>query len=112
MANPNPSPATRFQPGNRANPGGRPQTRPITAALLKELKSKGPNGKDTKLALMVWKLVQLALAGDVAAQKAIMDRIEGTAVQAVTHAGPDGGAVELVIRRVPGRADAGDAPAD
>ena len=31
--NPNPSPSTRFLPGNRANPNGRPKGRTLTEEL-------------------------------------------------------------------------------
>lgn len=92
--------ATQFKPGQSGNPGGRPKKRPITDAILKELRVKGPNGQDSHLQLAVWKLVQLAIAGDVAAFKELANRVEGTPVQPMEHSGPDGG--EIVVRRYVG----------
>lgn len=49
MANKNPSPATRFKPGNRANPGGKPveARNRITAKFLYELAEHfDKHGKD------------------------------------------------------------------
>ena len=72
MANPNPSPATRFKPGNRANPGGRlrdPLTRAIRAAMT-----------DEDLTAIVETVIAFAKAGKIEYVQMIWDRIEGKVV--------------------------------
>lgn len=79
MANPNPSPATRFKPGNRANPGGRPKGRSLTSRLREALEAELPNGKQRADAL-INELILLALGrgtGDRQAIKDIFDRVDG-----------------------------------
>jgi len=101
-----------FPKGQSGNPGGRPKRKPITDAILRELRVKGPNGKDSHLQLAVWKLVQLAIAGDVVAMKAVMDRVEGTPVQALEHTGAAGTALEFTIQIARPPAEDADAPDD
>lgn len=109
---PMPGPGKPFQKGQSGNPGGRPKTKPLTDSLRKELAKKAPGTQLRQGELAVWKLVQMGLAGDMAALKEIFNRIEGTPVQATEVSGPGGTGLEIVIRRVDGRtADAGDGAA-
>jgi hypothetical protein len=96
--------------GQSGNPGGRPKTKVVTEALARELRAKGPDGAQSNLQLAAWKMVQLAIAGDVAAFKEIANRLEGTPVQAVEHTGADGATMEFTIQiaRPPSEADDAD----
>jgi hypothetical protein len=72
MANPNPSPATRFKPGHAGNPGGRlrdPLTRALRAALT-----------DEDLTAIVETVIAFAKAGKIEYVQMIWDRIEGKVV--------------------------------
>jgi len=64
-----------FPKGKSPNPGGRPQSRIITNALMKEL-SREVDGK-TQAEHVALALVRKARQGDVAAIKEVMDRAEG-----------------------------------
>ena len=84
MANPNPSPATRFKPGNKANLAGRPPGRSITARL-RELTEETKLG-DTKIKdgkqvadLLSEVIVKQALKGDFRFVQLLLDRLEGQA---------------------------------
>lgn len=76
-----------FRPGDdaRRNLGGRPKSKPVTEALIKELKRKPHNGKLTNLELGIKNLVGIFTRGRgaeaVAAYRAISAYIEGTPVQ-------------------------------
>jgi len=73
VANPNPSPATRFARGNRANPGGKPKLDPD---LVAKLRAKGPELVDA--------LIEAGLGtrpdADVRALIHCLDRILGPVV--------------------------------
>lgn len=78
MANRNPSPTTRFRKGTSGNPGGRPARKPFTEALLAELhRPAGGTDGPTKLEMVVARLVQMAMAGDIGAMKLIFAYVEG-----------------------------------
>ena len=70
----------QFQPGNNANPAGRPKKGATLTDALKAKLSK------PKLAAA---LLKLAYAGDVAALKYVYDRVDGTPVQRVEDVTPD-----------------------
>jgi len=64
----------------------------LMIALKRE--AKDADGKpSTKLALVVAKLVDKAIDGDVTAIREIADRVDGKPAQAVT--GPDGGPIQI-----------------
>src|SRR6516164_65411 len=76
---------TQFKPGNRANPGGRPKTAPLSQAcreLLAALVPNDPEGR-TYAQAIAETLAQKALAGDIRAAQEIADRAEGRARQSV-----------------------------
>jgi len=87
-----------FQKGQSGNPGGRPKTKPLTALILKELGKKAPGTPFRQGELAVWKLVQLAMAGEGWAIKEVLDRVEGKAMQAVEHAGTAGAGLTFTIQ--------------
>jgi hypothetical protein len=94
-ANPNPSPATRFQPGAqwRGNAAGRPKDRPLVEVLrdiLDEAELDGaaiPNG-DRVADLLVRALIGHALRGNAAMMREILDRVDGKVPTAKPEAGP------------------------
>lgn len=87
MSNPNPSPATRFKPGNKL--GGRRQ--PITAALAKSLNED----QATQIAKVV---LEKALAGDPWAIGFLADRVEGKAIARNENGEP--GDFDLTMQQV------------
>ena len=77
--------ATQFKPGNRANPGGRPKSAPLSHAcreLLAAPVRDDPQGR-TYAQAIADALAQKALAGDIRAAQEIADRAEGKARQSV-----------------------------
>jgi hypothetical protein len=83
MANPNPSPATRFGPANRANPGGRPKKTPLTDEIKRLLKQKAQGSEYTNQHMVAWKMIQMAQAGDVSAARLLWEYVEGKPTQRV-----------------------------
>lgn len=81
--NPNPSPATRFKPGNRANPGGRPKGPDLTARLRAALAEPiGDGGRPAGMTVadrLVEALIEMAIRGDRQAIKDIFERVDGKA---------------------------------
>ena len=70
-----------FPKGRSGNPGGRPKGRSLTAILRAELDAPvAPGSNVTKAEAIAEKLVSLALAGDLAAIREVLDRTEGKAV--------------------------------
>ena len=86
MANPNPSPATRFsgvrQPANRRPPD------PLTSALRAQVTPE----RAAELAEALW---SRALAGEAWAVREVFDRLEGKPVQRNEHGEP--GDFELTL---------------
>lgn len=93
MANPNPSPATRFKPGNVANPGGMsPEVRARndrTADLASQFREKlisatmeRVSAGENPLDLMTADLLRVLKDSE--------DRAHGTPKQAVDHTSSDG----------------------
>ena len=83
MANPNGNPQNlrRFPKGRSGNPGGRPKGLSITGALRVELEKPVAAGSPvTKGEMIARTLVDMALAGDLAAIREVLDRTEGKAV--------------------------------
>jgi hypothetical protein len=72
MANPNPSPATRFRPGTPGNPGGRLRD-PVTRRLREKLT---PEDLDTILDTVI----AFAKAGKAEYVQMIWDRLDGKPV--------------------------------
>jgi hypothetical protein len=109
MANPNPSPETRFQPGNNANPGGKtPEMKRLEAeaALMSvKLRHAALSAMTEKVAKMT-ELPEVSLDdilklidGDVLRLfKDSEDRAHGTPKQSVEHAGEGGGPVIFTWR--------------
>jgi hypothetical protein len=87
------NPATRFKPGNRANPHGRPKgptysTRLRTLLQCQELAGQAlPDGK-TIADLLAEVMVRKALQGDYRFTREILDRTEG---KVTARAGEDAG---------------------
>ncbi len=77
-----------FQPGRSGNPKGRPPGRRLVTELRDQLDQTIENG-ETQGALIVRKLVDLAIGGDLAAIKLIFDRIDGRAPMPITSELPD-----------------------
>ena len=90
------NPATRFQPGQSGNPGGRPKTKPWTEALRRALKLD-EQGQSEELDIMAAFVVSEARAGDKDFLEEIANRIEGRVAQQQVHTGDeDGGPVKHV----------------
>lgn len=86
---PGPSPdvgkATQFQPGKRANPGGRPKAAVLSKAyrdVLQSIDPKDPKARTVAL-VIAEALAKKAKRGDVRAAQELADRAEGKPLQAV-----------------------------
>lgn len=95
-----------FQPGNRANPGGRPKEKRFTEALrlaiMQEVDEKDDTGKPTgqkttKLRMIADRLVAEAMAGESWAIQQVSDRLDGKAAQAIV--GDDDGPLTVIVRK-------------
>ncbi|KKR98916.1 MAG: hypothetical protein UU51_C0035G0006 [Microgenomates group bacterium GW2011_GWC1_41_20] len=64
----------KFKPGFSGNPGGRPKGF-LTSIMYDILKKDGNQSEN-----IIKKLLEMALSGDIAAIKEILDRIEGKSV--------------------------------
>lgn len=90
MSNPNPSPATRWKPGQSGNPRGpTPKGERLTDFLRAALEI---NGRRAKLADVVAKR---ALQGDIKFIELIFDRIDGAVAKPLELGGPGGGAIPV-----------------
>src|SRR5215471_772241 len=80
-----PPESTRFKPGQSGNPGGRPTSAPITAAIREAL-DRDHDGVTVAMAI-VQRQVRRALKGNLDAAKWLAERLEGKARQSldVTH---------------------------
>ena len=97
MANPNPSPSTRFKPGNKLG-GRRPQ--PFAKAIAEVV-------TEEEARAIVRAAVELAKAGDARARQWLADRADGKAVARVEQGEPGDfdvslEAVRRVLRIIPG----------
>lgn len=79
MANPNPSPSTRFKPGHSGGPGGPGKGRRATSELLKLIEERGA---DRAIAV---KWLQEILQGDFRYFQAFLDRTEGKVTDLPDH---------------------------
>lgn len=79
--NPNPSPETRWKPGQSGNPAGKPPGAGVSlVALLRRKLEECPEGTDKKTyaQLLVDRAMGIALkGGDVSMIRDLMDRIDG-----------------------------------
>ncbi len=79
MSNPNPTPFAKT--GAAANPNGRPKKEWTWAGLLEEAMEEElvtTDGRKDKVKKFITKrLVKMAIDGDIAAQKEIMNRMDG-----------------------------------
>jgi hypothetical protein len=78
MANPDPSPRTRWQPGQSGNPKGRPRTKPLTDRLREAIEAVDDEGRSVADRI-VEKWIERASGGDVMALKEMLNRLEGKA---------------------------------
>lgn len=86
MANPNPSPETRFVPGVSGNPEGRQPDTPekiIEKKVIKQIVEEYKQGLADSLPQISPILIAKALDADVQAIKEIHDRVMGKAPQSV-----------------------------
>ena len=98
--NPNPSPATRFKPGNNANPGGKTSEH---ARFERESAEMSAKLRHAALSAMTEKLengmdVSLMINSDALRLfKDSEDRAHGTPKQSVEHGGEGGGPLTFTI---------------
>ncbi|MBP1091931.1 DUF5681 domain-containing protein [Bradyrhizobium diazoefficiens] len=103
-----------FQPGNRANPGGRPKEKKFTealrVALAEEIEKDGQ--KTTKLRVIADRLVTEAMAGESWAIQQVADRIEGKPPQAIVGGDEDDNPIRLekIVREIVRAPSRGDSP--
>lgn len=93
------SPATEFKPGVSGNPGGKPLSKPITAAYNKILAMPADEFRAFKPATVAeMKALEMVMARGAQltpAMREISDRVEGTVDRHTTISGPDGGAIPI-----------------
>lgn len=102
MANPNPSPETRFQPGNNANPGGKTSEH---RRLEIEAAEMAARLRHAMLSAMTEKLSSGDVLDAMLTSDALRlfkdseDRAHGTPKQAVVHEGDQANPIRHVIER-------------
>jgi hypothetical protein len=93
-----------FQPGNRANPGGRPKEKKFTEALRVALNDEVEKDgqKVTKLRVIADRLIAEAMAGEGWAIQQVADRIEGKPPQAIIGGDDDDNPIRLekIVREI------------
>ena len=94
---PNVGKSTQFQHGNRANPGGRPRSAPLTDELRNILETLDPRERKTVARKIAEALVKQALKGSERHFRAIADRIEGKPAQRVEVTGKDGDSIAVRV---------------
>lgn len=108
--NPNPSPETRFKPGNNANPGGKSaELRRIedeAALMAARIRHAALSAMTEKLAKIAElpdadpdEVLKLVSGDNLRLFKDSEDRAHGTPKAAVEHTGEGGGPVKLAIHR-------------
>jgi len=94
----------KFQPGRSGNPGGRRKQTQATRDLLQEIKHQlaqaGPEGKLSNGAVLVQAMIASAVAGDVGAQKELLNRVIGRVPVA---APPEDVDLEVIAHRMAAR---------
>lgn len=84
MPRPDPPVETRFKPGVSGNPSGRPRTKPITDRFRDYIeKEASKKTKETVADQIVKEWVAMIKAGDSAALKEALNRLEGATVQKI-----------------------------
>jgi hypothetical protein len=76
----------RYKPGQSGNPSGRPKFRELSVACREILSRQVPGEHCTYAEKIVWRLIKLALKGNISAISEIFDRTEGRAPLALTIA--------------------------
>lgn len=98
----NPNPQNQFKKGVSANPGGRPKrgwnwAKLFELAVEEELTTKDGTMTAQAKQFIVKKLVRMAVDGDMAAVKEIMNRMDGMPKQSTEIGGLDGGPLTIEI---------------
>ncbi len=88
MANPDPSPSTRFPPGQSGNPSGRPKG-VLTEMLREMLQEKDPQKQKTHAELVVRALIRGARRGKSTQTIVLWDRSDGKVKAEDDAAGDD-----------------------
>jgi hypothetical protein len=81
MANPNPR--NQFQKGESGNPKGRPKRDWTWAGLMEEASEEALESGKTKKEILVDKIFELALKGDMMAIKEVFNRMDGLPAKSV-----------------------------
>ena len=96
----NPIPGNKpFKKGQSGNPKGRPRKLPELDALLADVLGEEKDGMTAAEAILK-KLRQEATKGNLRAAEILLNRAYGMPKQKTELSGPEGGAVETVIRFV------------
>jgi hypothetical protein len=82
MSNPNPSPRTRFRPGQSGNPKGRSSLPPVASRMIGmlmygKLADLEPNENDPLIDVFMKMIVKRALDGEHRFVKIVLDRVDG-----------------------------------
>jgi hypothetical protein len=91
-----------FQKGQSGNPAGRPKKgQALTDILRKELNKRTIYDEDQKTYIarktaIIRKMIDLAIEGDLAAQKYIFDRVDGKPMESMELTGQNGGPLAFV----------------
>lgn len=70
--------ATQFKKGESGNPKGRPKRDWTWAGLLEQASEESIDGFKTKKEILVDKIFELALKGDIVAIKEVLNRMDGS----------------------------------
>lgn len=91
-----------FQPGNRANPGGRPKEKKFTEAPRIALaeETEVDSSKTTKLRAIADRLIKEAIASESWAIQQVMDRVDGKPVQAIIGGDDAPIMIEKIVREI------------
>jgi hypothetical protein len=97
MANPNPSPATRFKKGQVANPAGRPKAKTLSELARQKLFGLDPNNPETTTLAeqIVDSWIASARAETMEAIKELLNRTEGKVPEKREHSGPNGAPIRV-----------------
>lgn len=106
MANPNPSPETRFKKGQSGNPSGRSskelKAHSKAAKIAAKLKLKALSSLQEKIdggEMSEDDVIEALFNGDtLRMMKEVEDRAHGTPKQSVEQSGPDGGAIPVSLK--------------
>ncbi len=79
----NPNPPNQFQPGNNANPNGRPPKEWTMASLIREAAEEAGETGIPRSKIIARKLAELAEKGDMQAIKEFNNRLDGMPKQTI-----------------------------